>query len=56
MSSLTSRISALGMLSHTFLHAYLAHGTLHLLRRLAIFFDTFFDSFHAAHANIVRSR
>ena len=55
MSSLASRISALGMLAHPVLHAHLAHGTLHLLRRLAIFFDTFFDSFHAAHANIVSS-
>ena len=53
MSSLASRIYALGMLAHPFLHAHLAHGTLHLLRRLAIFLIL---SFYAAHANIVRSR
>ena len=53
MSSLASRISALGMLAHPFLHAHLAHGTLHLLRRLAIFLIL---SFYAAHANIVRYR
>ena len=52
MSSLASRISALGMLAHPVLHAHLAHGTLHLLRRLAILIL----SFYVAHANIVRSR
>ena len=42
MSSLASRISALGMLAHPVLHAHLAHGTLHLPRRLAIFLIVLF--------------